>query len=292
MNKVTWVQAHLTVKVPQKVYSLKGEERYKRLYHFTSFDTFVKIWLSKRLLFAPVANVNDIKEACWSISSSNPQQLPLYYAYNELRNEYKQISLSMDKDSATKGWMSPFMWGVYGDKRKGVCIEIDYSKLNFRNTMLKDVVAYKKILNPIELAPEMKSMKDILVYLKRYRKRIFFTKQDDWSKEHEYRIVSREDDFLDISDAITAVYLTSYDSTECKFTEALVNGQIPVKYVHFRNGEFADSMDSKSIRENRERALCDQNNCLQKMFQQAKGHYLMHKNDINACLLLSEFHDI
>jgi len=176
MHKVTRIPAHISINLMQLAHPLKGEERYKRLYHFTSFDSFVKIWLSKRLLFAPVANVNDVEEACWSVSSSNPQQLPLYYAYNELRNEYKQISLSMDKDSATKGWMSPFMWGVYGDKRKGVCIEIDYSKLNFRNTMLKDVVAYKKIFNPIELAPEMKSMKDILVYLKRYRKRIFFTK--------------------------------------------------------------------------------------------------------------------
>lgn len=35
-------------------------EKRKNLYHFTSFETFVKLWLSKELLFADVRNVNDI----------------------------------------------------------------------------------------------------------------------------------------------------------------------------------------------------------------------------------------
>ena len=34
---------------------LKGANRYKKLYHFTSFNSFVKIWLSKKLLLVCVS---------------------------------------------------------------------------------------------------------------------------------------------------------------------------------------------------------------------------------------------
>ncbi len=36
----------------------------------------------------------------------------------------------MDFDTSIKGYASPLIWGVYGDKNKGVCIELDYEKLN------------------------------------------------------------------------------------------------------------------------------------------------------------------
>lgn len=39
---------------------LAGMEKYKKLYHFTSFDTFVRIWLSKKLKFGSMLEVNDI----------------------------------------------------------------------------------------------------------------------------------------------------------------------------------------------------------------------------------------
>lgn len=42
---------------------LIGKDRYKRLYHFTSFDTFVRIWLSGELLFGDVQKVNDLQES-------------------------------------------------------------------------------------------------------------------------------------------------------------------------------------------------------------------------------------
>lgn len=71
-------------------------------------------------------------------------------------------------------------------------------------------------------------------------------------------------------------------------TEALVNGKIPVKYVHFVNGVFADSMDSRIKRGSREQALKDSNNRLAKLFSQAREHYLKGKDDLNANLLLKE----
>lgn len=234
-----------------------------------------------------MANVNDIKEVGWKVSSSNKQQLPLYYAYNDIRNEYKQISLTLDENSAIKGWMSPLMWGVYGDKRKGVCIELDYSKLEFKDTMLKDIVTYEDNFNSIiELDFQIATIEEIHSFITKHSKRIFFTKQDDWSKEREYRIVSREDEYLDISKAITAVYLTSYDTTECVLTEKLVKGQVPVKYVRSKDDGTMESIDAKSFREHRESVLKDKDNFLKNVFEQAREYYLKHKDDTKACLLL------
>lgn len=39
---------------------LAGMEKYKKFFHFTSFDTFVRIWLSKKLKFGSMLEVNDI----------------------------------------------------------------------------------------------------------------------------------------------------------------------------------------------------------------------------------------
>jgi hypothetical protein len=101
---------------------LKGEEKYRKLYHYTSFNTFVKIWCTKKLKFGTLTDVNDILEMNFEILTESPQQIPLIFAYNEIRTSYKQISFTMDYDSYIKGCMSPLMWGIYGDKRKGVCI--------------------------------------------------------------------------------------------------------------------------------------------------------------------------
>ena len=41
---------------------LEGKAKFEKLYHYTSFDTFVKIWLSQKLRYGKVQNVNDIQE--------------------------------------------------------------------------------------------------------------------------------------------------------------------------------------------------------------------------------------
>ena len=78
---------------------------------------------------------------------------------------------------------------------------------------------------------------DVDVFIKKNKKNLFFTKQIDWNGENEYRILSKELDFLNISDAITAIYLTSNDSIECDLTEKLVNETVPVKFLRFINNQ-------------------------------------------------------
>ena len=136
------------MKIDSDIYAnskkLTGDERYKKLYHYTSFDSFVKIWLNQNLRFSPLSAVNDIQEVDFKTAVINSDRLDLCNRLNKHRLSYKQISFTMDYDSALKGCMSPMMWGLYADKRKGVCIELEYDKIKFPTGTLKDVVTYQK----------------------------------------------------------------------------------------------------------------------------------------------------
>lgn len=213
---------------------LVGEERFKTLYHYTSFDSFVKIWLSQSLKFSPLSNVNDILEIDFKTGVINSDRLDLCKKLNEYRLSYKQISFTMDYDSALKGCMSPMMWGLYADKRKGVCIELDYDKIQFPENVLKDIVTYKNYVKWQNIVDEsIETDKGMAAYVKKHQKRIFFTKQKSWSGENEYRVLSNKDEFLDISKAITAVYLTSCWSQECKLVEKLVCNNVPIMFLTY-----------------------------------------------------------
>lgn len=235
-------------------------EKSAHLYHYTSFDSFVKIWLSQRLLFSPLSKMNDVQEKSVRCASSSPNSIPILLAYDEIRRKYKQISFTMDYDSYFKGCMSTIMWGHYADKCNGVCIEFDASKLSFPKGALFGPIHYKKVLEHNTPIPSsVKAIGDIDKYIRRNSKRILFTKQSGWREENEYRVVSADEDFLDISGAITAVYLTSFKSTECLLTEKLVNGTVPVKFLHyigaFDNLSLPVLTDTKRIRKQQENEL-------------------------------------
>lgn len=213
---------------------LIGDERYKKLYHYTSFDSFVKIWLNQNLRFSPLSAVNDIQEIDFKTAVINSDRLDLCNRLNKHRLSYKQISFTMDYDSALKGCMSPMMWGLYADKRKGVCIELEYDKIKFPTGTLKDIVTYQKYVKWQNIVDErIETEKGLKAYVKRHQKQLFFTKQKSWIGENEYRVLSNEEDYLDIEGAINAVYLTSCWSQECLFVEKLVSDSVPVMYLSY-----------------------------------------------------------
>lgn len=96
-----------TTNTIKETYSEQNREnQYTKLYHYTSFDTFVRIWLSQQLKFGSVLGVNDLEEGRCDVQNFRIEQLPLILAYEDLRRSYKQISLMMDDDSQA-GCMSP-----------------------------------------------------------------------------------------------------------------------------------------------------------------------------------------
>lgn len=215
------------------------EEKQKRLYHYTSFESFVKIWLSQSLLFSKTDKVNDILEKNKALSTYNVQK-DIFDAYQEEITKYKQISLVMDYDSYITGAMSPMMWGHYGNNGDGVCIELDPAKLNLENIIAKPI-EYCGFIPCAPPLPGTLHKENITEYVSNKLDVLFFCKSIDWQGENEYRLVKRleecsTEDKLDISEAITAIYVTSAFSSTCKFVEKLV-GDIPVKFFHFNTVE-------------------------------------------------------
>lgn len=206
---------------------LSLEEKKQRLYHYTSFENFVKIWLKQRLKFGKVTNMNDMFEYNYSAQCHSINNTKLLDTYLEYKKEYKQISLTMDFDSYNMGCMSQSMWGLYALKGNGVCIEFDYAKLmkHVKPHMLHDAIEYNE---PLPDSPTITS--EAAVNLETFfianQKDLLFTKDKSWSKENEYRIVSRHDDWLDIDGAITAIYITKCKSNECEcIAELLKNNE-------------------------------------------------------------------
>lgn len=283
-----------------KLYTSRGEypgkkvgyTKSKRIYHYTSFDTFVKIWLSKKLKFGSVSNVNDILETTLTSGGTHHfDRIAVVYAYNQIRQEYKQISFTVDFDSFLKGSMSPMLWGHYGDKRRGVCIEFDLDKLHIPKKCFARKVIYKKFLNRDRIIDkEVTTIKQIHSYIKKNKKDIFFTKQNFWKGENEYRIVSREYDYLDIGDAITAVYLTSCNSPECLYVEQLVGDSVDVYYLHYKIGVknlvIPYLSKTKENRLEQEQIAAEESSC--KWINIAKEKFESCRKDENASLIVDE----
>lgn len=213
---------------------LIGAEKYKRLYHFTSFNSFVKIWLNQNLLFSPLNKVNDIQEAFFEAAVINSDRVELAQKLVEERLKYKQISFTMDYDSYFKGCMSTMMWGTYADKSNGVCIELDFDKIRFPDNVIKGIVNYEPVLKLQHIVDNsIVTEEEFQAFFNDHQDEYFFFKHKDWEGENEYRVLAKGEEFLDIDGAITAVYVTSYCSKECLLVEKLVNGKVPVNYLSF-----------------------------------------------------------
>lgn len=262
----------------------------EKLYHYTSFDTFLRIWASKRLKFGSVKNVNDIEEGRCDcrLTTVDNSRIPLFFAFQDVRLSFKQISLTMDYSDKVKGCMSPLMWAHYGDKRKGVCIELDYHKIRFPRHCFRGKIKYKKeIQKSLTLPNHIQSSKDIREYIKETRNDIFFTKLKCWEAENEYRIISDRYEYLNINGAITAIYLTSCKSEECIMTENLVmNEGIEVKYIHSHLGSRLFNLCESSTSVYRE--YYKQNDA-GKLYMRAREFYNKHKYDENASLIWTDW---
>lgn len=249
-------------------------EKSAHLYHYTSFESFVKIWLSQKLKFSKISLMNDIQEKSIKCATNDICNAASMIAYQQIRQNYKQISLTMDYDSFFKGCMSPMMWGHYANKGNGVCIEFNLSKLPLPPTTLYGPIHYKKILSHYTYLPSpIGNGQDIDKYIRKNSIKLLFTKQKEWMAENEFRIVSKDLDYLNISNSVESIYLTSYNSTECLLVEKLINGVVPVKFIHYNattdNLSLPVLTDTKSYREQCECARSNPNNILNQIAEQA-----------------------
>ena len=257
----------------------------RKLYHYTSFESFVKIWLSQKILLGSIENVNDFLEYKHTVEVCNPCCLPLTEAFNDVRASFRQISFTLDDDQM-EGFKNPMMWGQYANKGKGVCIEFDFNKLFLNYKDKSDVfdgfVCYKDKLPKLPPINGLKTRNDIRRYILCNKEPIMFTKFTVWNAENEYRIVSDNICEIEINNTISAVYLTSCLSDECIFVEKLLeNSNVPVLTLCITTDMLFSEIQIADPQKRRDKIKESSY-----IISQAKDYYQSHKDDSNACLIM------
>lgn len=125
------------------------------------------------------------------------------------------------------GFFKPRMWAQYGDKSQGVCIAISREKLAneikkmYPNFILyKSQVIYSDSIEKVRMAHQLKINPDTIgdfreyyinTHVKNNRNEMFFSKNEDWKDENEYRYLlitdnKKKDYYINISSSIEAVF--------------------------------------------------------------------------------------
>ncbi len=177
------------------------------LFHFTKFESALKIIATNCLLLGRFENMNDISESRREIFD------------DELEEEislYKSLSFTMDRQEK-RAFEIDSLWGYYAEKGNGVCLVFDKSKLleyfkkmdGFRKDgAISYIQDFSNAIFPESTLglPAREEIEEIC-------EKIFFTKSRDWEVESEYRFLIRpakdSSIFLDIADSLIAVILCS-----------------------------------------------------------------------------------
>ena len=219
-----------------------------KLYHYTSLESFSKIWISHSLLFSNSNRTNDVFESkkilsigdCRIPYNGETSNLEVQGHFNKLFwkevNKYGQISLIQDYKDGIKGYASPMMWGHYAQKGKGVCIELDFEKIQIPpNGCIHKAIEYTDKVPIIELnnGVDLHTRKLIQDYIKENLDTVFFKKHVHWEHENEYRIISDIYSSLNIKEAITNIYMPyQSENTEYKIIEKLLEGsKVDIKEI-------------------------------------------------------------
>lgn len=93
------------------------------LFHYTTFESALKIIVSGVLKFGDFKNMNDIAEAYREVFGMAEDSI-IY----KILAEYQSICLTQDNPSR-RGFSIDSLWGHYAQKGSGVCLVFDKKKL-------------------------------------------------------------------------------------------------------------------------------------------------------------------
>ncbi len=179
-------------------------------YHYTSFESAIKIIASRSLLFSKINRLNDINESCGPTVLYSGLTDNEISKNEELLTKYIQVSLTMDTMKC-KGFNIPAMWGHYASRGQGVCLVFD--KDTFIASIDDPALYHRSVIyHPCDIN-EIVYDKDRDVhfddFIRNAKDELFFHKTPDWSYEQEYRVIAISDErhSLDISKSLYAVIL-------------------------------------------------------------------------------------
>jgi hypothetical protein len=200
-------------------------EQTEKLYHFTKFDTALKILESNRLRFGRLDNMNDIHEndKIEFVGANNQQinEFPseVLDALHDEIYKYRQISLTTEGQPGDNlGFNLHQMWGIYADKGEGVCLVFDKKELEKSHDM-KNInlgrVNYDdtKKLESFFIS-DSKNPEEVLDEIKKHIPDIYFHKRKEWEHEQEYRLIKRcpnaaKEEYLLLGHALKFIILSS-----------------------------------------------------------------------------------
>ncbi len=198
-------------------------EKTEKLYHYTTFDTALKIIESNRLRFGRLSNMNDIHEADKIVfvdANGHPFDKFPSVVLDVLHEEvykYRQISLTADDKADDKiGFDLHQMWGLYADKGEGVCLVFDREELVKRcdrANILHERVKYDENIESFVISTAQ-TPEEVSADVSNQISKIYFHKRKEWEHEQEYRLMKRcpnttREEYLLLGNALKFIILSS-----------------------------------------------------------------------------------
>lgn len=230
----------------------------KHVFHFTKFESALRIIATKSLKFGRFENMNDIAEVKKYVYGMVPADV-----INKELSNYQSISLTLDNSSHRGFYIDP-LWGHYAQGGNGACLVFDKDKLSL---CIKDQFGEKAICKPIKYLSEHtnaiftkgESIEEVKKNIGENIRSIFFTKSIDWKYEQELRILIKTDDTnekkLYWKDSLLAVILclpkvVNYkDSAEFKILKSTLPN-IPIL-------NYTTSLGNKKLLNEQGKKVCD-----------------------------------
>ena len=231
----------------------KQFERMEKLYHFTTFDTALKIIESNCLRFGRLSNMNDIHESdkLMFVDADTEQSIDEFPSdlldtlYDEIY-KYRQISFTSDgKKKDKNGFDLHQMWGLYADKGEGVCLVFDKEELNRELSnldVIHDKVLYAKAVKSHFISVSHKP-ENVPAEVKKNIRYIFFHKRKEWEHEQEYRLIKKcqnttKEEYLPLYHALKYVILSSklQDTDEVRHRQKIKDIKEKLKKIE-NNGD-------------------------------------------------------
>ena len=162
------------------------------LFHYTNFESALKILATHSLKFGNFEDMNDIAEANREVFGMVADDI-IYRALSI----YHSISLTLD-NSSRRGFSIDPLWGHYAQKGNGVCLVFDKNNLycnltnQFGNNAIIAPIKYQSDYTGT-IFTDGNSEEEIRKYISNHIEDIFYTKSIDWEYEHELRILVKED---------------------------------------------------------------------------------------------------
>ena len=167
------------------------------LFHFTKFESFLKILEDMTLLPSSFGNLNDMNEGNVNNMNMNNNFLVMYNAEKYIKDRCRILSFSQNYDIGgfgQEGTNHPAMWAHYAENSNGVCIVLDKDAFVKKNKEVlgKHFYKFEDIVYDIFNTPndevinyKANTPEEFIMY---NWKALFFMKHKDWENEDEHRL--------------------------------------------------------------------------------------------------------